>query len=138
MKKSLLLLLMFSIFSNNSVKAQDWPNLNKYKKDNAFLDFLNDAEESTPNYMYRHQNYGLSLGSWRWKGVFTFREKIIPVLFNNELRGIDFGGAYGPIAKHTDIVDFNQYLSQLVEGKLPTLPILLDEKAPVEMYMNKL
>ena len=28
---------MFSIFSNNSVKAQDWPNLNKYKKENAFL-----------------------------------------------------------------------------------------------------
>lgn len=28
---------MFSIFSNTKIEAQDWPNLNKYKKDNAFL-----------------------------------------------------------------------------------------------------
>jgi len=29
---------MFSIFSNNTIKAQDWPNLNKYKADNTLLE----------------------------------------------------------------------------------------------------
>ena len=28
---------MFSLFSNTTIKAQDWPNLNKYKADNTFL-----------------------------------------------------------------------------------------------------
>ncbi|MDY7395450.1 SGNH/GDSL hydrolase family protein [Aureibaculum sp. 2210JD6-5] len=37
MKKFILLFLMFSIFSNSAIKAQDWPNLNKYKADNVFL-----------------------------------------------------------------------------------------------------
>ncbi len=36
-KNIILLLLIFSMFSNNTVTAQDWPNLNKYKRDNAFL-----------------------------------------------------------------------------------------------------
>lgn len=38
MKNITLLLLMFSIFSNNTIKAQDWPNLNKYKTDNTFFE----------------------------------------------------------------------------------------------------
>ncbi len=37
MNKIILILLMLSIFSNHNIKAQDWPNLNKFKKDNVFL-----------------------------------------------------------------------------------------------------
>ncbi|MBJ2175495.1 SGNH/GDSL hydrolase family protein [Aureibaculum sp. A20] len=35
MKPTIFLLLMFSFLSNNKVSAQDWPNLNKFKIDNA-------------------------------------------------------------------------------------------------------
>ncbi|RPD99885.1 acylhydrolase [Aureibaculum marinum] len=45
MKKSILLLLMFSIFSNTNIKAQDWPNLNKFKKANALLTAPNQDED---------------------------------------------------------------------------------------------
>lgn len=36
---------MSSIFANNAIKAQDWPNLNKYKKDNIFLGNPHPDEE---------------------------------------------------------------------------------------------
>jgi len=45
------------------------------------------------------------LGGWRWKGIFTYRETFVDIIFNDNLRGIDFGGSQRPISSHIDIVD---------------------------------
>jgi len=74
----------------------------------GFLKFIDDAEQETANYQYRHQYWNRSLGSWRWKGVFQHRVLLIDTIFDMDKVGVDFGGAYGPIAKHTRIVDFNE------------------------------
>tara|TARA_R110002110_G_scaffold295886_4_gene509948 strand:- start:4713 stop:5414 length:702 start_codon:yes stop_codon:yes gene_type:complete len=74
-----------------------------------FIKILNDAESATQNYNYRHNpnvsNIATKLGAWRWKGLFTYREQIVPILFDKELKGVDFGGAARPISRHLDIVD---------------------------------
>jgi len=80
----------------------------KYIKDiPAFDEYINDAEDETKNYLYRHVFMNKTLGSWRWKSLFQHKLDIVDVIFDGNKKGIDFGGAYGPIAPHTTIVDFN-------------------------------
>ena len=69
---------------------------------------INDAEELTPNFKFRHFYFNRALGSWRWKGVYQNRELLSKYIFDENLKGIDFGGAYGPISKNTHIVDFSE------------------------------
>ena len=45
------------------------------------------------------------LGGWRWKGIFTYRETFVDLIYNDNLKGIDFGGSQRPISEHLDIVD---------------------------------
>jgi hypothetical protein len=71
-----------------------------------FHEFIHDAQDETPNFRFRHYRKGRILGSWRWKGVFKHRSRIIPIVFHPEKLGIDFGGAAGPISLHSRIVDF--------------------------------
>jgi hypothetical protein len=78
-----------------------------YNNSTEFDNYLNDAEEESKNYLFRHRKLASALGSWRWKGVYQNRSKLIPIIFNQDLRGIDFGGAYGPISTQSYIVDFN-------------------------------
>ena len=70
-----------------------------------FINFKFDAEPKTDNYNFRHFRLNHALGGWRWKGVFTYRELFVNLIFNEKLRGVDFGGSQRPIAKHVDIVD---------------------------------
>ena len=70
-----------------------------------FIAELYDAEPKTNNYNIRHFELVHKLGCWRWKGIFTYRETFIDLIFNKELKGIDFGGSQRPIASHLDIVD---------------------------------
>ena len=70
-----------------------------------FIAELYDAEPKTNNYNIRHFKLVHKLGCWRWKGIFTYRETFIDLIFNKELKGIDFGGSQRPIASHLDIVD---------------------------------
>lgn len=70
-----------------------------------FINFKFDAEPKTDNYNFRHFRLNHVLGGWRWKGVFTYRDLFVNLIFNENLRGIDFGGSQRPIAKHVDIVD---------------------------------
>ena len=70
-----------------------------------FINFKFDAEPKTNNYNFRHFRLNHALGGWRWKGVFTYRELFVNLIFNEKLRGVDFGGSQRPIAKHVDIVD---------------------------------
>ncbi len=72
----------------------------------AFNEFLDDAQQKTPNFMYRHQKMHRVLGAWRWKGLFLNRNEFIPCLFDSKNRVIDFGGAFGPVSQQATIVDF--------------------------------
>jgi hypothetical protein len=72
-----------------------------------FEDFVDDAEKSTTNYKYRHSIYlQKQLGSWRWKGMYQFRNLMLPIIFKENSKGIDLGGAYGPVSPNAIIVDF--------------------------------
>lgn len=92
------------------LSSEDYISLFTQKVTNKtdFEQFIDDAEQETPNYQYRHRFWHRSLGSWRWKGVYLHRDLLIDNIFDPNKKGIDFGGAYGPIAKHTTIVDFNK------------------------------
>jgi len=70
-----------------------------------FIYELYDAEPKTNNYNIRHFQLSQKLGGWRWKGIFTYRETFINIIFNDNLRGVDFGGSQRPISSHIDIVD---------------------------------
>ena len=59
---------------------------------NDFIDFLYDAEPKTDNYNFRHFQLVHKLGCWRWKGIFTYRETFVNLIYNDELKGVDFGG----------------------------------------------
>ena len=72
---------------------------------NDFNNFLYDAEPKTNNYNFRHFQLVNKLGGWRWKGLFTYRETFTDLIFNKNLKGIDFGGSQRPISEHLDIVD---------------------------------
>ena len=72
-----------------------------------FEDFIDDAEKSTANYQYRHSAHiQKQLGSWRWKGMYQYRNSLVPIIFRKNSRGVDLGGAYGPVSQDTVIVDF--------------------------------
>ena len=71
----------------------------------TFISGIYDAEPKTQNYNIRHFPLVNQLGGWRWKGIFTYRETFIDLIFNKNLRGVDFGGSQRPIASHVDVVD---------------------------------
>jgi len=72
-----------------------------------FDNFINDAEEGTPNYQFRHSPHiQKQLGSWRWKAMYLYRKMLVPIIFADHAKGIDLGGAYGPVNKNDVIVDF--------------------------------
>jgi hypothetical protein len=73
-----------------------------------FHEFQNDAEAKTPNYNFRHGLIARGLGSWRWKGMYLHRHRLIPILMNHNLRGIDIGGAAGPVSMEATVVDFSE------------------------------
>lgn len=94
-----------------------------------FINFYYDADPRTPNYDFRHSVYSKQLGGWRWKGIFTYRETFIDILFNSKLKGVDFGGAAGPICKHIDIVDLYEkdyYGREVKYNYLSEVPYKLD------------
>ena len=70
-----------------------------------YLKFLYDAEPRTANYTHRHNIIRKKLGTWRWKGIFQFRDILSPIIFNPNFKGIDFGGSQRPISYDVDIVD---------------------------------
>ena len=70
-----------------------------------FISGIYDAEPKTNNYNIRHFQLVNKLGGWRWKGIFTYRETFIDLIFNENLKGVDFGGSQRPIASHVDVVD---------------------------------
>ena len=90
---------------------------------------LNDAEQKNANYVYRHHRINKLLGCWRWKGMWQFRDKVAPIVFNTKLRGIDFGGANGPVSLETTVVDFadKDIFGRLVEFRsIDEVPYQLD------------
>lgn len=75
---------------------------------NDWETFTDDAEQHTRDYLYRHSEDMLKkLGCWRWKGMFLNRRYLVPILLDTHKKGVDIGGAYGPVSKNVTIVDFN-------------------------------
>ncbi|MCX6256874.1 MAG: methyltransferase domain-containing protein [Bacteroidia bacterium] len=73
-----------------------------------FLEYINDAEDKPQNFRFRHFKANKILGSWRWKGLWKLKNELIPVFFDPEKKGIDFGGAFGPISMQAEIIDFSK------------------------------
>lgn len=73
----------------------------------SFSERIDDAERQTANFHYRHHRVNRLLGCWRWKGLWQKRALLAPIVFDGSLRGLDFGGANGPVSLHTCIVDFD-------------------------------
>jgi len=72
-----------------------------------FESFGDDAEITTDNYRFRHSPHiQKQLGSWRWKAMYQYRDQLVPLIFGEGRKGIDLGGAYGPVSKDAVIVDF--------------------------------
>jgi|SRR5690554_929905 len=67
---------------------------------------IDDAESRSPNFRYRHMKFHKILGAWRWKGLWQNKDLICKYVFDKSKKGIDFGGANGPISLTTTIVDF--------------------------------
>ena len=72
---------------------------------NDYINFLDDANLKTNNYNFRHFISHFRHGGWRWKGILTYRETFVNLIYNDNLKGIDFGGSQRPISEHIDIVD---------------------------------
>ncbi len=74
-----------------------------------FTKQTDDAELFHSNYKHRHSNYNnaKTLGCWRWKALWQYKDVIAPLVFDSKLNGIDFGGANGPVSFNTTIVDFD-------------------------------
>jgi len=79
----------------------------QHKNYNSYMNFKDDAQLKTDNYSYRHFKMNTLLGTWRWKGMFTYKDKILPIIFNKNLKGVDFGGAQCPVSRDIDIVDID-------------------------------
>lgn len=73
-----------------------------------FLVFNDDAEQETANFIYRHHYLNKILGAWRWKPLFLHKNDLIPIIFNEEHTGIDFGGGGGPVSLDTTIIDLGE------------------------------
>lgn len=88
------------------LKSDGYHELMTKHSGSNFISFKNDAETHSPNFMFRHMKFHKILGGWRWKVMWEKREMLLQTIFNSDLRGIDFGGANGPVSLHTEIVDF--------------------------------
>ena len=63
------------------------------------------AEHETKNFYYRHHVMNDILGAWRWLGLYENRELLGRYVFDPSKRGLDFGGARGPISAFVDVCD---------------------------------
>ena len=88
-----------------------------------FAKSINDAQEKSPNFIHRHMKYHKILGCWRWKALWQKKNDLIPVLFDENKIGIDFGGANGPVSYHAKVVDFatKDTFNRKVNFKAPNL-----------------
>jgi SAM-dependent methyltransferase len=68
-------------------------------------DGLMSAELRTKNFYYRHHIKNEILGAWRWLGLLENKEWLCALVFDESKRGLDFGGARGPISSTVDICD---------------------------------
>lgn len=66
----------------------------------------NEAELNNKNFLFRHGNFLKILGSWRWMGMYENKKHILNVVYGG--KGIDFGGAAGPVTKEAITVDFSK------------------------------
>lgn len=104
-----------------STKYTEW--MIKYRMKNEYK--IGSARICSKNFMHRMGNeYGL--GAWRHWGTYENRELILKYTHNPNLKGIDFGGALGPISPYADIVDIVRRTNYGLTIKTPNLSIYAD------------
>ena len=84
------------------VKSKFYPVLMNFLRRK---EFINAAEDKNLNFLFRHKIIHKILGPWRWAPCYEYKDLLIPIIFNQELRGIDFGGGRSSISKNTPVVD---------------------------------
>jgi len=77
-------------------------------------DGVDSADLRTPNYRFRHGNRA-SLGVWRWLGVYEHKDFLSGLVLDDTKRGLDFGGALGPLGHDVEICDINDNLGDYPE-----------------------
>ena len=91
-------------------------------KREEYFEKLNDAEELTDDYKYRHGLYQYRkgyakkiLGAFRWKGIYQNKELLRNFIDNKKC--IDFGGAGCPLSDEVPVVDIlkKKYNGSIVE-----------------------
>jgi len=69
------------------------------------IDGPESAERLTSNFRFRHFEKNRILGAWRWLGALEHRDLIATSVFDEQLGGLDLGGARGPISPAVEICD---------------------------------
>ena len=90
------------------IKSSRYDEIIHVKHDKS-RDGINSADLKTDNFKYRHFKKNNVLGAWRWLGVYEKKELIGDFVFDESKRGVDFGGARGPISLLVDVCDWLEY-----------------------------
>ena len=56
---------------------------------------LDEAEQQTGNFLYRHKEVNTRLGVFRWRGLHDYLDEVLNLIEGSEIV-IDFGGAGCP------------------------------------------
>lgn len=70
-------------------------------------DDMYNLAENSPSFWYRAVT-NTWLGVWRWMFAYQYRDLIAKYVFS-DLKGVDFGGALGPVSKDVPICDEMEY-----------------------------
>jgi len=92
---------------------------------NSKIDGINSAQERTRNFNCRMCT-DIGLGAWRHWGSYKNKDLILKYTHNPNLKGIDFGGAKGPISPYADIIDIADIAEYRLKIKADNLDIYSD------------
>ncbi len=65
---------------------------------------LDEAEQQTENFLYRHKEVNTRLGVFRWRGLHDHLDEVLQLIEGSE-NVIDFGGAGCPLGLDSIVVD---------------------------------
>ena len=111
-------------WSKESLESESYKRVMiKYR--DITMDGRNSAQLKTPNFHYRMMTDN-GLGAWRHWASYKNRDLILKYTHNPELKGIDFGGAHGPISEYAEIIDIRPVASYDLPVVAPNLDIYKD------------
>lgn len=112
------------MWTKKELKSEKYKKVMMLDRD-VSTDGRNSAHKHTKNFNQRmfveHR-----LGAWRHWASYKNRDLILEYTHNPKLKGIDFGGAKGPISPYADIIDIANKAKFGLKIKSPTLDIYTD------------